>query len=409
MGMLAPLFIAKLTSPALLGSYALSKMIMFFFLSMTINAVQTPFIVYANQEKTKTGRINKSFTIQLLFLLISIILFTFLQIIFNEYLKNFANISTLELFYLTLAFIGISFKSFLGNIFLAMNQKIKNSLVEVFFGTSLIILLFLLYLLNQVTLANVFLIYFLSAVLIFLTFVKKINLNNLLPLKFEKKHFQKIFKFAKWQVLGLTAAYFINWGDNIVLRYFVSMEEIGVYNLSYQIFKGLVSLIFILNIYFLPLLSQNTNHTKKLKEYLFQKKPRIFILAVLLIIVIYLFTPLFLKLIYGNTYNDSIIILRILLIATVFVSYNVFYVPLLNAFKRYKFSQLSNVIHIAINLILNIIFIPKIGLTGAALATTLAYVSKTIMLEIYIHKKLNYLSIFKKENRSHLFFKNYKR
>ena len=30
----------------------------------------------------------------------------------------------------------------------------------------------------------------------------------------------------------MTAVYFINWGDNLVLRCFVSMEHIGVYNLG---------------------------------------------------------------------------------------------------------------------------------------------------------------------------------
>jgi len=55
-----------------------------------------------------------------------------------------------------------------------------------------------------------------------------------------------LFVLAAWAVgtfFGALSMYLINWGDNFVLRSFVSFESIGVYNLGYQIFKGLILLV----------------------------------------------------------------------------------------------------------------------------------------------------------------------
>ena len=48
---LMPLIIAKFLNPDGFGSYSLSLMIVLFFVSLFINASQTPFVVYAGEEQ----------------------------------------------------------------------------------------------------------------------------------------------------------------------------------------------------------------------------------------------------------------------------------------------------------------------------------------------------------------------
>ena len=88
-----PLAIAKTLSPEGFGSYSLSMMIVFFFTSAFIASSQTPFVVCANEEFKKTKKINKSFSVQLLFLFTSIVFFIILTFIFSDYITNFAKIS----------------------------------------------------------------------------------------------------------------------------------------------------------------------------------------------------------------------------------------------------------------------------------------------------------------------------
>ena len=191
-------------------------------------------------------------------------------------------------------------------------------------------------------------------------------------------------------MMGLTAVYFINWGDNLVLRYFVSMEDIGVYNLGYQIFKGLIGVTFILNSYFLPFIAQNIDDKGKMKDYLYVKRPKIVIGGTLGIIIIYIMTPYVFNLIYGAVYGESVIVLRILLVGLIFNLYLVFYIPLFNSARKYKFIQTVNVIQVVLNICLDIIFVPEMGIEGAAIGTTIACFITIIFYEMYFRFRYDF-------------------
>ena len=394
MTFILPLAIAKILSPEGFGSYSLSMMIVFFFTSAFIASSQTPFVVYANEELKKTKKINKSFSVQLLFLLSSIIFFIILTFVFSSYIINFANISNLQLAFLFLAYLGIGLNSVIENLFLALNKRINHSLYSLAIGIVNVVLLLLFYFQNNLNLNTIFLIYFLSSIISSFLFLHKIDITIIFPFVFDKKLFREMFQWTRWQIMGLTAVYFINWGDNLVLRYFVSMEEIGAYNLGYQVFKGLISLTFILNSYFLPFISHNINDKEKISNYLYVKRPKIMLTGIFCIILLYIIIPKSFAWIYGDIYTESVTILKILLIGNIIALYNVFYTPILNSLKKYKFSQLSNIVHIIINVLLNVVLIPIIGAVGAAVATVIAYFCKTVMFELYFYNKLQDFSFF---------------
>ena len=203
-----PLAIAKILSPEGFGSYSLSMMIVFFFTSAFIASSQTPFIVYANEELKKTKKINKSFSVQLLFLYTSIIFFIILTFVFSNYITNFANISNLQLAFLFLAYLGIGLNSVIENLFLALNKRINHSLYSLAIGIVNVVLLLFFYFQNNLNLNTVFLIYFLSSIISALLFLHKIDITILFPFVFDKKLFREMFQWTKWQIMGLTAVYF---------------------------------------------------------------------------------------------------------------------------------------------------------------------------------------------------------
>jgi len=391
LGMLVPLVVAKLFAPEVFGRYSLAKMIPFFFTTLLITSAKVPFIVYANQEKTKTGKINKSFSVQCVFLALSLLLFLAVSLVFPDIVMSLAQISKTELFFVSLAFVGLALKSFISNLCMALNQRIKDSLVEFVFGTSGIITVFVLHLADKITLSTVFLVYFIAGVLVMALFIKTFDFKLLLPFSLDKKYFKDMFDFTKWVMFGATAVYFINWGDLLVLRIFRPMGEIGEYGLGYQIFKGLMILTSILPAYFLPFVSQNIGNPKKMRNYLYNKRPKILLLGTLIIVLIFATSGYFLRWIYESSYQNSITVLRILLIAVLLVLYNVFYTPVFNALKQYKVSQSINVIQVIINVILNFILIPILGLCGAAVATAVAYLCKSVFYELYCRLKLRKL------------------
>jgi len=385
---LLPLIVAKFFSPELFGQYSLAKMIMFFFLTLLVSSAQAPFIVFGNQEKAQGGKINKTFSVQVLFFIFSFFIFALSILFFGRFIAVFAKISFADLLFVASGFAGLALKSFLCNLFMAMGQRIKSSLAEVVFGIFSLIFIFSFYAADRINLRTVFLIYPLSAAAVVAVFSITIDYKMLLPFIIEGKYFREMFDYTKWIFLGAIAVYFAGWGDNFILRIFVTMKDIGTYNLAYQISKGVIGLVLILNSYFLPFVSENIAIAEKMHNYLFSKRPRIITMGLAGIILLFVIAPVIFRIVYGDVYRESVTVLRILLVAGVAALYVIFYEVILYALKRYKFIQAVNVIHVCVNLVLDLILVPIMGFWGAAVATVCAYISRVITIEIYFRLKL---------------------
>lgn len=382
-GMLFPLLVAKFFSEDLLGSYGLARMIIFFVATLTISSAQTPFIVHANEERDKTGKINKSFSVQCIFLVISLFLFFFIVTLFAGPVSAFAKIAKSDLVFVTLAFIGFVGQLFLCNLFMALGQRTKSAFIGVVYNFLTVLFVIAFWFFDNINLRSVFLTYFLSSVLLVLFFVGTLDFKVLLPLYFDSGYFKKMLHFTFWVILGSTSIYFINWGNNIVLRIFVSIKEIGIYLFAFTIYKGLTFSVSAIGQYFLPFISRNINDKDKLRNYLAVKRPKIIAVGLAGLVLVFFFFPYMRQLIYGDKFSLADPIVRCLLLGNVINLYTVFYGALFNAFKKYKFLNITAVVQIVISVILSFILIPRMGLMGAAIATVIAYFCKAVLLEIY--------------------------
>ena len=392
LGMLAPLVIAKFfTEEELYGSYQLAKTVVFFFTMILIASAQVPFIVFANQEKAKTGKINKAFSIQSTFLILSFCIFLVITLSLNKYIVKFAQINRGDFLFVLLAFFGIALKTFVCNLFMAMGQRVKNALVEFTFGFLSLALVFVLYLLDWINLRTVFSVYPISAGVVIIIFIRLVDFKQLFPFEFEREYFGRMFDFAKWMFLGTTAIYFINWGDILVLRYFgsvVSVGDIGVYSVGYQIFKGLVTLTTVVGFYFLPFISQNIGNADKMRDYLWRKRPMILAPAIVCAVVLFFLLPYIFRFIFGDTYQGAVGVLRVLLAGSVLYLYSTFYHAIYNAANRYKILQVFNVVQAVVKVGLSLLFVPAMGLMGAAAATVISYFAKVLILELHFQIKI---------------------
>jgi O-antigen/teichoic acid export membrane protein len=388
-GMIAPLVIAKFFTEDLFGSYVLARMIVFFLLSILITSAQVPFVVFANQERAVSGKINKSFSVQCTFLVFSIAAFLFFSFLFSGHIKSFAEVSTADLVFMSLGFIGIAAKSFFCNLFMALGRRIKSAFVELVFGGVTLALILALAMTDKINLKAAFLVYFISGAAVVLIFIKMIDFGQLLPFEFGWGHFKKMFDFTKWIMFGATAIYFINWVDNIILRMFkASMADIGEYGLGYLIFKAVVMMIYVLSSYFLPFITEHIEDREKIRDYLSRKRPKILLLGFVAIGLLFVAGPYVFRFVYEDAYQSSVDVMRILLIGSLVIMYTTFYIPIINALKEYKFSQGVNVIQIIIKVVLSVILIPKFGLRGAATATVVSYVCKAVFYELYFWMRL---------------------
>ena len=388
--MISPLVIAGIFSEQMWGRYSLCEPIVLFFSALLILSARNPFIVYANEERGQTGSIRKTFSIQCIFLGASIIIFLGVILIFGKAITSLAKIEHTDLIYVSLAFFALIIKDFAGNLFMAMNQRIRNAILEISFGTLTLTFIVIFYLSNFIGLKWIFLSYFFAALVVLTGTIFAINFKMLLPLFFDKKHLGKMLAFTFWGMAGAVSSYIINWAGVWLLKYYTGdIEQSGSYNLGFKFFKGFTILIYIASGYFLPHLSEHANNTQKIKAYLHHKRPRILFLGAGCLVIAWLLAPLVLNLLYPGKYADAGLVIRILIVGSFAFLYSAMYFPLLTALKKYKFLQIIIVTQVIINIAISVLLIPRYNISGAAIATAISYFYLAIAIELYYQFKVN--------------------
>ncbi len=93
----------------------------------------------------------------------------------------------------------------------------------------------------------------------------------------------------------------------------------------------------------------------------------------------------FLTVYFGPEYSTSVLPLQILIIGTFFYGVNRVIVPVLQATGRLRYNETVTVSALALNVILNVLLIPRFGITGAAIGTGVSYTSVVVGSLIILH------------------------
>jgi O-antigen/teichoic acid export membrane protein len=98
--------------------------------------------------------------------------------------------------------------------------------------------------------------------------------------------------------------------------------------------------------------------------------------AALILFGVGLFTlsPEFAVAYFGPEYEASALPLRILLVGTLFFGVNRVLVPVLQATGRLRYTEVLTVAALVLNVVLNVLLIPRHGIVGAAVGTSVSYV-----------------------------------
>lgn len=380
---LIPLILAKGFTPATLGIYTLSMMILNLFRSTLVRSSGLPFIIYSNEEIKDQGHVRHFFTARCILLAIATFFFFLLIFLFSEPITQFTQLKLSQMTFLILAYIGHLVGAMVGSSLLAINKRVLSSVYQLLNAGFLLGYIFVMFLLGRLTIEIVLLASLLSPVIAFVIISYKIPFDKFFPFYFEKRAFMQLVNYTKWVVFGGTAVYLLNWGDNFILRYYVSMDEIGVYNLGYQFFKGIIMLSSIIDAYFLPSIAQNLKNKKYMRRYLFNKRIKLLFLGLGVLGLLFILIPIVVKFFYPSEYHSAVFVFRILCVGGVFAVYLRLYDTVFHAMKKYRFTQSVRIAAVVINLVLDVFFIQRFGFVGAAIATSITYAAMALMNEIY--------------------------
>ena len=186
--------------------------------------------------------------------------------------------------------------------------------------------------------------------------------------------------------------------DSFVIGYFKGVSDVGLYNAAIPI-ALLLAIIpdFFIQLFY-PLITKeySERNFKVVKELSKQVSKWIFIIIMPIFLLMIIFPGVFINIFFGKEYLASDNALRILAFGSFISVFSGLWTTILMMAGKSKTILINLIIASIINLILNVIFVVKYGLIGAAIATSLVWIvmSLTLLLEVKI--AVNFIPLRKK-------------
>lgn len=95
--------------------------------------------------------------------------------------------------------------------------------------------------------------------------------------------------------------------------------------------------------------------------------------------------PLGFGIVFGDKYSIAYPAFAILVLTLPCYFFSYCLIPVLNSFDHVKYVQCANLLAAGVNLVIDFLLVASWGVTGAGVATFLAYWTKAVMLLILMH------------------------
>ena len=184
---------------------------------------------------------------------------------------------------------------------------------------------------------------------------------------------KKYFQFAGPLMFLAIWAWINNYFDRYAIEYFLSLEEVGVYNASYGVGSKiflLVSPIFMVLI--TPQVYAGVKKEKKkkaIKKYVFYYA----ITAMPILAIVYLLKDFIGILLLSESYKDGFPIIFWIAMAYFILTLSYLFESLFYSEQKTSVILIANIVSAIVNIIFNIFLIPLYGIMGATFATCLGF------------------------------------
>jgi O-antigen/teichoic acid export membrane protein len=369
------IYLARVLGVELFGQWSFFYSILSIILLVSyfgINASSKKFVAEYNNTKDLGSVLKGAFQARFIFSLI----FSIVVACFSKQLANFIGkpeLSSLLLLSTPLVFLSGGVE-FLKDIFAGLHRVKYNFIINFFeFGLKLFFVwLFFLFGIQISSIIGAYSVGLFFALVVGLYFVY---------LNFYKRN-KRVDKNYLGEILRYSLPlFFVSLGfwiateiDTVMLGYLRTDAEVGIFSAAKQIIIKLPHIAVAISMGTMPLFAKMSDDNKDELRKLFYKLLRYNSVIFGLIMLIILFLSWwFMPLIYGQEYAQSYVPLILLAPYLVMFSYSIFLSTLLDYKGLAKKRAFNLSITVILNIILNYLLIPKFGINGAAVATSVSY------------------------------------
>lgn len=198
-------------------------------------------------------------------------------------------------------------------------------------------------------------------------------LRKYLRPEFSKEWAHKLHKYSVYSLMGGISAMLYSNLDKIVINMYMPVSNVGIYwayNYSFTTLILLFSSIFVT--VFFPVASMCPN-----KEILFKRINKVVILLIIVGWPLAICTGCVILKLYGGSYPFDLSLTLLFTTAGICISIDKLYGQLLSSVgvKGIKITSFGAIVLALVNVLLNLLLIPHIGLRGAIIATIIGYLS----------------------------------
>ncbi|MCK5813717.1 MAG: polysaccharide biosynthesis C-terminal domain-containing protein [Cocleimonas sp.] len=185
------------------------------------------------------------------------------------------------------------------------------------------------------------------------------------------------------------SAFLMLWVDTLMVGYFLQTEQVALYNVAAKI--SFISLFFLgaLDATIYPRLLSTFHHSREKLPSFFWQSTALVIATLLVVTLLMLVSAYWLLLVFGDQYVNAQITLIILLFAQFLRATSLTFSFMFIIRDKVRYLNAVLVLALAVDLICNILLVPRYGIEGAAIATliTNVFLSITIVI-LFLYQKL---------------------
>lgn len=202
----------------------------------------------------------------------------------------------------------------------------------------------------------------------------------------------KALPFGLFSVIVVLYSY----ADTVMLSFMRTDVEVGWYNGAYKIYEGLIVFPWIICAVLYPRLSQLFVSTKNTHFLLSSRAVKyMFIISFPILICGIMLSKNIVNILFGQEFQNSVVVLQILLAGIVFLFQIQLFQTILNSIDKQKVVMYVGVTGLIVNILLNLLLIPRYGVKGAAVTTVASELMVFSIYCFYLYRSSFKISIWK--------------
>lgn len=231
---------------------------------------------------------------------------------------------------------------------------------------------------------------------------------NIFKGKFSKEYFKNAFSFG-FKAHFSNVLSFLNYrADMYIISFFLNPAAVGLYGVAVNISERLWIISQSISSVLYPAISSSNNVDNK-NRLTSTISRNVFFFSILGGIVFFLISDFVIRLLFGTEYHESSMILKLLLPGIILFSVDRILSNDLAGRGKPELNMYTSIFTVISNLLLNILLIPAIGLSGAAISTSVTYTLSTIIKMILFKRQtgLNYSKFIILQKEDFLLYKEF--